>query len=38
MIAPGSTVRTDTWRGYNGLQARGYSHEVIRRIFPVAIR
>ena len=31
MIAPGSTVRTDTWRGYNGLQARGYSHEVIRQ-------
>ena len=31
MIAPGSRVRTDAWRGYNGLEARGYSHEVIRQ-------
>ena len=30
LIAPGSTVRTDSGRGYNGLEARGYSHEVIR--------
>ena len=30
MIAPGSRVRTDGWRGYNGLEERGYSHEVIR--------
>src|SRR5260370_34907903 len=31
MIAPGSRVRTDGWRGYNGLEARGYCHEVIRQ-------
>jgi len=31
MIAPGSRVRTDAWRGYNGLEARGYPHEVIRQ-------
>jgi transposase-like protein len=31
MIAPGSRVRTDAWRGYNGLEARGYSHQVIRQ-------
>jgi transposase-like protein len=31
MIAPGSRVRTDAWRGYNGLEARGYSHEVVRQ-------
>jgi hypothetical protein len=31
MIAPGSRLRTDGWRGYNGLEARGYSHEVIRQ-------
>jgi hypothetical protein len=31
MIAPGSRVRTDGWWGYNGLEAHGYSHEVIRQ-------
>jgi hypothetical protein len=31
MIAPGSRVRTDAWRGYNGLEACGYSHEVVRQ-------
>src|SRR5260370_21797151 len=31
MIAPGSRVRTDGWRGYNGLEARGYCHEVMRQ-------
>ena len=31
MIEPGSRVRTDAWRGYNGLEARGYSHQVIRQ-------
>lgn len=25
-IEPGSTVRTDGWRGYNGLKAAGYKH------------
>lgn len=27
-IAPGSVVRTDGWRGYAGLDAQGYTHEV----------
>ncbi len=29
-VAPGSTVRTDGWKGYNGLPGRGYQHEVVR--------
>ncbi len=29
MIAPGSIVRTDGWRGYNGLKEKGYTHIVI---------
>ena len=29
IIAPGSTVRTDGWRGYNGLKKKGYHHMVI---------
>jgi transposase-like protein len=29
LIAPGSTVRTDGWRGYNGLSKKGYQHVVI---------
>lgn len=31
MIAPGSVARTDEWLGYNGLEAQGYSHEVVRK-------
>jgi transposase-like protein len=31
MVAPGSVVRTDDWLGYNGLEAYGYSHEVVRK-------
>jgi transposase-like protein len=27
-VAPGSRVHTDGWRGYNGISARGYAHEV----------
>ena len=27
-IAPGSVVHTDGWRGYAGLDAQGYTHEV----------
>lgn len=30
-IAPGSTVHTDGWVGYFGLNAKGYSHEVTIR-------
>ena len=31
MIEPGSTVRTDAWRGYNGLTELGYQHEIVRK-------
>jgi transposase-like protein len=31
MVEPGSTVRTDGWRGYNGLTELGYQHEVVRK-------
>jgi transposase-like protein len=29
-IDPGSTIVTDGWEGYSGLEAHGYSHEVRR--------
>ena len=29
MVEPGSVVRTDGWRGYNGLTELGYQHEVV---------
>ncbi len=29
-VAPGSTMRTDGWGGYNGLNELGYRHKVIR--------
>jgi transposase-like protein len=31
MVEPGSIVRTDGWRGYNGLTELGYQHKVIRK-------
>jgi transposase-like protein len=31
MVEPGSTVRTDGWRGYNGLSELGYQHRVIQK-------
>ena len=30
-VAPGSTVRTDDWQGYNGIEEESYSHEVARK-------
>lgn len=30
-VAPGTKVKTDGWRGYNGLKAQGYAHEVVRK-------
>lgn len=30
MVEPASTVRTDGWRGYNGLTELGYKHIVVR--------
>jgi transposase-like protein len=29
-VEPGSQVLTDGWRGYGGLEAKGYRHEVVR--------
>ena len=29
-IEPGSTVHTDGWLGYSGLQKKGYDHEITR--------
>jgi len=31
MVEHGSTVRTDGWRGYNGLAELGYQHVVVRK-------
>ncbi len=31
MVEPGSTVRTDAWRGYNGLTELGYQHNIVRK-------
>lgn len=30
MVQPGSTIRTDGWRGYNGLEEQGYEHIVVK--------
>ncbi len=27
-VEPGSTIRTDDWTGYQGLEAKGYRHKV----------
>ena len=31
MVEPGSVVRTDQWRGYNGLPELGYERQVVRK-------
>ena len=31
MVDPGTLVVTDAWLGYNGLEAQGYEHGVIRK-------
>ena len=31
MVEPGSIVRTDGWRGYNGLTELGYQHQVVNK-------
>lgn len=31
MVEPGSIVRTDGWRGYNGLTELGYRHRVVKK-------
>lgn len=30
-VEAGSKVKTDGWRGYNGLKAKGYNHAVVRK-------
>lgn len=30
MIAPGSTIRTDGWKGYAGLTKKGFTHVVVK--------
>jgi len=30
-VEPGTLIKTDGWRGYNGLKALGYKHKVIRK-------
>lgn len=30
MVSLGSTIRTDGWKGYNGLKAKGYEHIVVK--------
>lgn len=30
MVEPGSTIRTDGWTGYNGLEEKGYTHVVVK--------
>jgi len=32
LVAPGSIVRTDGWRGYNGLDNKGFVHKVVKHI------
>ena len=29
MVEPGGTIRTDGWKGYNGLKEKGYNHIVV---------
>lgn len=31
MVEPGSIVRTDGWRGYQGVERNGYRHAVVKR-------
>jgi transposase-like protein len=35
MIEPGARIQTDGWKGYNGLKALGYDHQVIRPVAEV---
>ncbi len=30
-IEPGSTVRTDGWKGYENLSSKGYQHYIVRQ-------
>ena len=30
-VQPGAVVKTDGWKGYNGLASLGYEHELIRK-------
>lgn len=35
MIEPGAQIQTDGWKGYNGLKALGYDHQVLRPVAEV---
>ncbi|RKX39041.1 MAG: hypothetical protein DRP64_14775, partial [Verrucomicrobia bacterium] len=30
-VEPGTLIKTDGWNGYNGVEALGYEHKVIRK-------
>jgi transposase-like protein len=36
-VMPGSKVKTDGWRGYNGIHSLGYDHEVMRKSEDVGV-
>jgi len=36
-VGKGAKVKTDGWKGYNGLKTLGYEHEVIRQTEDVGI-
>ena len=31
MVEPGTLVKTDGWKGYNGLESLGYKHRIVRK-------
>ena len=31
MVKPGTLVKTDGWKGYNGLESLGYRHQIVRK-------
>lgn len=35
MVEPGTLVKTDGWKGYNGLESMGYKHLIIRKTVTV---
>ena len=31
MVEPGTVIKTDGWKGYNGLDSLGYKHQIVRK-------